>query len=174
MDDMSAAGAPQPTWGPEAACRIRGPSLVQAPLLVVALMTGGATIAAVAWGFYAGNERSGVWWATVIGGAVLSVGVLAAARGCFIDIRDGEVRDVVAWFTVRRFRRSEVTTARVIRGPWRLYSVDLEDGRRFNLLGASPQQWPTRLLPGAVGRDRADLGAIMGEDEPGGLGPTRG
>jgi hypothetical protein len=142
--------------------RIRRPTLVQAPLLLGTLILATVTIASLLWGLHPDNERTPAWWLIVVTGAVLTTAGIAGIRGCFLDVTADEVRDVVAWITVHRFDPAEVETARVARGVWRLYVVDLADGTRLNLLGASPQQWPTRLLPGAWERDVADLDALMG------------
>jgi hypothetical protein len=142
--------------------RLRRPTIVQAPILLVTLVAACVTAASVLWSFYDGNERTPSWWAVVtVGGTAVMAG-LAGVRGCFVEVRDGRVRDVVGWITVHRFRRDEVVTARVARGVWRLYVVELEDGSRVSLLGVSPQQWPARLMPGSKDEDLADLDVLMG------------
>jgi hypothetical protein len=142
--------------------RLRRPTIVQAPILLVTLIAACVTAASVLWSFYEGNQRTASWWAVVlIGGATVAAGP-AAIRGCFIEVRGDRVRDVVAWITVHRFDRDEVASARVARGVWRLYVVELEDGSRLSLLGASPQQWPARLVPGSRDQDLGDLDILMG------------
>lgn len=143
--------------------RLRRPTLVQAPLALAALAAATLTIASVLWGLHPANGRTGLWWATVVVGTTLTVAGLVAVRGCFLEFRGDEARDVVAWREVHRFNRRDVRTARVVAGVWRLYELEMEDGRRVRLLGISPHQWPARLLPEARQRDLADLEALMGE-----------
>lgn len=160
---MEHPGTEPPTAGtPPPRRRLRRPTLVQAPMLVATVIAATMTVASVLWGVHPDNSPTGSWWVIVAGGTALTVAGIAAIRGCFIDVGPDEVRDVVGWVTVHRFAPSEVDTARVARGVWRLYVVDLTDGTHLNLLGASPQQWPSRLLPGARERDVADLDALMG------------
>ena len=102
--------------------------------------------------------------------AVPLIGVtgFAAARGCFVEPGSDEVRDVVAWITLRRVPRDRVVAARVRDGAWRWFELELDDGTLLTLLGASPVQLPARLLPGAREQDLSDLAALGGDD------PARG
>ena len=146
--------------------RLRGTSVMAAPLAVVGLIGLSLGVATLLWGAWGGRNLSSAYWATLAVTGVVGVGAFAAVRGCFVEIRGDVVRDVVAWFTVRRVDRSEIRTARVRAGIWRLYVVELDDGRVLNLLGASPLQFPARLLPDAMDRDLADLDAMLGLDPP--------
>ena len=144
--------------------RLRGTTIVAAPLALVGVIALAVAVATVLWGAWGGRQLGTAFWATLAVSAVVGVGALWAVRGCFIEVRHDDVRDVVAWVTVHRFERRAIRTARVRTGPWRLYVVDLDDGQRISLLGASPLQWPSRLLPGSMERDRADLDLLMGDD----------
>ena len=144
--------------------RLRGTTIVAAPLAVVGVIALTLAVATAVWGAWEGHERGAAWWATLVVSGAVGAAALAAVRGCFIEVDDRTVRDVVAWVTVHRFERARIATARVRRGAWRVYVVELDDGRLLTLLGASPLQWPTRLLPGALERDQADLDVLMGED----------
>jgi hypothetical protein len=144
--------------------RLRGTTIVAAPLALIGVIALTVAVATVLWGAWDGHDLTAAFWVTLAGSAAVGAGALWAVRGCFIEVRHDDVRDVVAWVTVHRFERRAIRTARVRTGPWRLYVVELDDGRRISLLGASPLQWPTRLLPGSVERDRADLDLLMGDD----------
>ncbi|RTL06936.1 MAG: hypothetical protein EKK62_12065 [Acidimicrobiia bacterium] len=72
------------------------------------------------------------------------------------------MRDVVAWRTVRRVPAETIAAARVRRGVWRLYVLELDDGTTVKLAGASPQQFPAWLLPDATQRDLEDLDVLLG------------
>jgi hypothetical protein len=147
--------------------RLRGTTIVAAPLFVVALIALTLAVATLLWGAWEGHDRGAAWWATLLVSGAVGVGALACVRGCFIEVDDRTVRDVVAWVPVHRFERARIATARVRRGAWRVYVVELDDGKVLTLLGASPLQWPTRLLPGAMERDRDDLDLLMGDDPMG-------
>lgn len=132
-------------------------------MLLVTVVAAAVTVASVLWSFHDDHERTTGWWTVVVAGTALAAAGFAAIRGCFVEVSGEEVRDVVAWVTVRRVLRSAVGSARVARGVWRLFVLELDDGRRVPLLGASPQQWPARLLPGARERDLADLDTLLGD-----------
>jgi hypothetical protein len=99
----------------------------------------------------------------LLGAAVGLAGFLAAG-GCFLSISDTEVCDVVGWITVQRIERSEIQTARVRPGPWRWFELELQDGSVRTMLGASPTQYPSRLLAAAEDQDIANLELILGEE----------
>lgn len=136
------------------------------------LLLGVMAATVVLWmGLYAawGEGRLGAaFWVPVgIGSAIASVAAVASA-GCFvaIDPRRREVRDVVAWRTVRRIDQRAIVAARVRAGAWRWFDLELRDGSHLALLGASPAQFPARLLPESAVRDLADLDLLAGPDDP--------
>jgi hypothetical protein len=135
-----------------------------APLAVVGLIALSLTVATVLWGVWNARDLSPAFWATLVTSAVIGAASFASIHGCFVEIDDDRVRDVVGWFTVRRLDRRHIRTARVRRGIWRLYVVELDDDRVITLVGASPMQFPARLLPDAMGRDVSDLDLILGPD----------
>ena len=85
-------------------------------------------------------------------------------RGCFVEVVGSEVRDVVAWRTVRRLPQSTIAAARVRRGVWRLYVLELVDGTVVKLAGSSPQQFPAWLLPDAAERALEDMDVLLGAE----------
>jgi hypothetical protein len=150
--------------------RLRGTSVLAAPLVILAVIGLSLAVASVIWAAFGEHgAEPGVVLAVAVPG-VIGVAALVAIRGCFVEVRavadgsPGEVRDVVAWVTIRRIDQHRVTTARVRRGPWRLYVLGLDDGTLIKLVGASPQQFPARLLPDASRLDVADLDLLLGPD----------
>ena len=145
--------------------RLRGTSVLAAPLLLVAVIGLSLAIASAIWAVHGEHGAPvGVIVAVAVP-ALLGAAALVAIRGCFVEIDPGsEVRDVVAWRTVRRVDQARIATARVRSGPWRLYVLELDDGTVVKLAGASPQQFPARLLPDATRLDVEDLDALLGPD----------
>ena len=144
--------------------RLRRTSIVAAPLLIVAVAGFGVAVAAASWAAWEPSNRTGPWWAWVVVPVVVGAGVLVLARGCLVTVDDrpgGEVRDVVCWRTRRRIPAGSVEQALVQRGPWRLYVLRLDTGEEVALLGASPNQWPARLLPWAQHQDVEDLELLV-------------
>jgi len=144
--------------------RLRGTTIVAAPLALVGVIALTLAVATVIWGAWEGHDRTAAFWSTLIVTTAVGAAALWAVRGCFIEVDGDDVRDVVAWITVRRIERRRISTARVRKGAWRVYVVELDDGQRITLLGASPQQWPARLLPDAMADDLADIDVLMGDD----------
>ncbi len=147
------------------AVRLRGTSVVAAPLVVVGVMALAVAVATASWGAFGAGDRGAAFWTTLAVTIAVGVGALVAIRGCFVEVAGGEVRDVVGWVTRRRVPQDRIGTARVRRGVWRVYDLELLDGEQVTLLGASPLQFPARLLPDAAEQDLADLHRILGHDD---------
>ncbi len=148
--------------------RLRGPRLVAAPLTVVGLVGAAFAVATTLWATWHTGELGVASYAVIAVSLAVGVTGFAAARGCFVEPGSDEVRDVVAWITLRRVPRDRVVAARVRDGAWRWFELELDDGTLLTLLGASPVQLPARLLPGAREQDLSDLAALGGDD------PARG
>ena len=132
------------------------------PLFVVAVIGLSLALASTLWAFGA-DQPVGVAAVTAIAvPAAIGVAALVAVRGCFVDVDASVVRDVVAWRTMRRVPTETIAAARVRRGVWRLYVLELDDGTTVKLAGASPQQFPAWLLPDATQRDLVDLDVLLG------------
>ncbi|CAN5608041.1 hypothetical protein BH10ACT3_BH10ACT3_06680 [soil metagenome] len=144
--------------------RLRGPTLVAAPLIVIGLIGVSFALALGLWGLWNSSQIGASFWVPFAISAVLGLGGFAAARGCFVDIVGDEVCDKVGWITLQRVDRRRIRTARVRLGFWRWFELELDDDSHRTLLGASPAQFPARLLPGANDRDLADLDLLLGED----------
>ena len=153
---------------PDPATRLtlRRPTIVRAPFVLIGIAALATAVALVLAGLWDAASRTPSWWSAVVVAVIAGVGGFALAHGCRIEVRGDTLRDVVAWVTVRRVDRPSITTARVLRGPWRLFVLELADGSAVTLLGSSPTQWPARLLPGSTERDEADLRLLLGDDEP--------
>jgi len=156
-------GVPSAPAGP-AKQRVRGATLLSAPLFVLGLIGCSFALALGLWAVWnAGQLTGNFWWPLVISGGI-GLGAFVACSGCFLSISNTEVCDVVGWITVQRIDRSQIQTARVRLGPWRWFELQMLDGSVRTLLGASPTQFPSRLLSGADEQDMADLGMILGEE----------
>jgi len=152
---------------------------VAAPLFVVAVAALGVAVVVATWAAWTPDNRTGAWWAWVVVSVVVGAAALTLTRGCLVTVdagADGEVRDVVCWRTRRRIPVDSVDAALVQRGPWRLFVLRLDSGEHVPLLGASPNQWPARLLPWARQQDLEDLVLLTGgrppDDAPEDLPPT--
>jgi hypothetical protein len=145
---------------------LRGTTLVAAPLFLLGAMGGALAVATALWGAWHADDRGTPFILVLTGSLIVGAAGFAAARGCFVESSPTGVRDVVAWVTVRRFASENVIEARVRAGAWRWFEVELADGRLVTLLGASPAQFPARLLPGAQEQDLSDLAALRGEPLP--------
>lgn len=158
--------------------RLRGTSVLAAPLVLFSVIALSFALASLLWAV--GSSQSGPGAvASVVVPTVLGAAALAAIRGCFVDVAPsteapaesaaegvhaGEVRDVVAWRTLRRVPQRSIVAARVRRGVWRLYVLELDDGSLVKLVGASPQQFPAHLLADAARLDMDDLDTLMGPE----------
>lgn len=147
--------------------RLRGTTLLAAPMFVLGLIAGTLLVATVLWGAW-NEQHLGVsfWVVTTISG-VVTVVCFVAARGCFVEVDERIVRDVVGWRTVRRLPRGEIETVRVRAGGWRWFEAEMSDGAQHLLLGAGPAQFPANLLAGSRDDDMAALDLIMGDDVTG-------
>ena len=156
--------------------RLRGTSVLAAPLVLFAVIALSFALASLLWAVGSSQTGAGAV-ASVVIPTLLGAIALAAVRGCFVDVihsserteehaseRIGEVRDVVAWRTLRRVPQGSIVAARVRRGMWRLYVLELDDGTLVKLVGASPQQFPAHLLPDAATLDLEDLDVLMGPE----------
>lgn len=120
------------------------------------------------WAAWGGQALGAAFWVPVVIAAVVAVAAVVASLGCFVvvDPAAATVRDVVAWRTRRVIDQPRIVAARVRAGPWRWFDLELDDGTHVVLLGASPTQFPARLLPESRERDLADIDVLMGPDEP--------
>lgn len=143
--------------------RLRGTTLLAAPIFMVGIIGCSLALATGLWGAWNSAELGPVFWATLVVSASLGLGAFTAGQGCFIEVDDDEVRDVVAWWTVRRLDRRGIVTARVRAGAWRWFEVEMADSSRHLLVGAAPTQFPARLFDGSRARDVADLDLLLGD-----------
>lgn len=148
---------------------MRRPTLVTAPMFVVAVMGFTVALSTALWGAWNPDDLGATFLTVEAIGLLVGLAAVVAARGCFVEVRPttGELRDVVAWRTVRRVDQRTIEHARVRRGAWRWFELELDDGTLHLLVGASPAQFPARLLPGSAERDLADLDQLMGPDTAG-------
>lgn len=145
--------------------RLRRPTLVAAPLVVVGVMACTAAVATALWGAWNPDALDTTFVVVLTVSLVVGLGAFVAARGCFVDLdpQRRTLRDVVAWVTVRRIDQDRIVSARVRAGPWRWFELELDDGTRLVVAGAAPAQFPSRLMPGSREQDLADLDLLMGE-----------
>src|SRR6476659_405648 len=133
--------------------RRRGTNPISAMLRVIAVLSFGFVVALAIWGAsVSSSDRTTAFWVILGLGAALGSAALLAARGCFLERRGGELRDVVGWVTVRRIGEADIERARISAGFWRRVFVDTRDGRSVPLLSGSPPQMADRL--GSDGRRR--------------------
>ncbi len=144
--------------------RLRGATLVAAPLFIVGVIASTLLLATVLWGAWNDQHLGVAFWSVIAVSGVVALVSFVAGRGCFIEVDDEWVRDVVGRITVRRLPRRDIVTVRVRAGAWRWFEAELVDGSHHVLLGAGPAQFPARLLPGSREEDLAALDLIMGED----------
>lgn len=178
-----------PTTGTPATetLRLRGTSVLAAPLVIVAIMALTVSVASLVWVAFRCDGATPAEVAWIVLPASVGFAALAAIRGCFVEISpnpasgdaeggeradgegsaDGIVRDVVGWITVRRLPRGSIETARVRRGVWRLYVIETVTGDVIKLVGSSPLQFPSTLLSDAREHDLADLDLLLGAPDPG-------
>jgi len=163
---------------PPGRTRLRRPSIVAAPLLIVAVAALGVAVATASWAAWTEANRTGPWWLWVALPGAVGAGALLLARGCFVEVRTapgtGRVRDVVAWRCRVEVPLDEVDQARVQRGAWRLFVLIRHDGSTVALLGSSPAQWPARLLESSRAQDVEDLEVLLGcgPSDEAGIPPT--
>ena len=146
--------------------RLRGTSVLAAPLVIVAVIGLSLALASLLWAIVGEHGAQAAVVASVALPGLVGVAALAAIRGCFVELGPGadgatQVRDVATWITVRRIPQAQIRTARVRRGLWRLYVLELDDGTLVKLVGASPQQFPAHLMPDAARMDMADLDELL-------------
>lgn len=146
--------------------RLRRPTLVAAPLVVVGVMACTAAVATALWGAWNPDALDTTFVVVLTVSLVVGLGAFVAARGCFVDLDPQRrmLRDVVAWVTVRRIDQDRIVNARVRAGLWRWFELELDDGTRLVVAGAAPAQFPSRLLAGSREQDLADLDLLMGEE----------
>lgn len=149
--------------GSSGTIRLRRPTLVAAPMLVVALMGASMTVWLALWAADNSDSLGATFWVPLAVSAVIAVGSFVLAKGCFVEIGPEVVRDVTFWIHVTTLDRPSITTIRVRTGLWRVFEVTMADGGSRILLGASPHQFPARLLASAQAQDLADMDTILGE-----------
>lgn len=144
--------------------RLRRTTLVAAPLFLAGVMALTPALAGFLWGVWNKDRLDPVFAVAEVALGLVGLGAFAAARGCFVEIDgdQGELRDVVGWVTRARIHQASIQTARVRAGAWRWFELDMDDGTTIVVAGASPAQFPARLLPGSTERDLADLDLILG------------
>lgn len=157
MDGTPADGAGAPV-------RLRRPTIAAAPPAVLGLMGASAAVALLLWATWPDHAVTATWWTVFAVSLVVAAIGFVATVGCFVELRDDEVLDVVCWRTRCRFDRSDIAEVRVARGVWRIFVVELEDGTVLSLLGACPEQFPSRLVAGSLDRDLADIDLLVGDD----------
>jgi len=148
--------------GPTQRHRLRGTTLVAAPLTFVGLVAAAVAVAVALWGAWHPDDLGPAFVATLAVAVAASIAGFVAARGCYVEVGPTEVRDVVAWRTRRVLPRDQVVEARVLAGAWRWFELELADETFVTLVGASPVQFPARLLPGAREQDLSDLALLRG------------
>lgn len=148
--------------------RLRGTSVLAAPLVLVAVIGLSLAVASLIWAVAGDHGPQPAVVASVLVPGLVGAVALLAIRGCFVELGPGpdgttRVRDVAMWRTIRTIPQDSIISARVRRGVWRLYVLELDDGTLVKLVGASPQQFPAHLLPDAARQDMGDLEELMGE-----------
>lgn len=143
--------------------RLRGSTLVAAPLFVLGLIGTSFALALGLWAVWNSAQLGASFWAPFVLAGLLGIGGFIACRGCFVDVVGDEIRDVVGWVRVQRVDRRRVVAARVRLGAWRWYVLELDDGTTRTLIGASPMQFPARLFSGSDERDLSELDVLLGD-----------
>lgn len=143
--------------------RLRRPTLATAPFLLIGVIGATVLVAVVLWGVWHPDDLDIAFWTVVsVAGSFVLAGVVGSV-GCFVEVREDRVRDVIGWITVTRVERRAIRTVRVRAGAWRWFELELDDGTLRTLVGASPMQFPARLLPGSDDRDLTDLDLLLGD-----------
>lgn len=141
---------------------LRGATLISAPFTLIGIIGASLAIFGLLWTIDHEGDRGSGWLFFAITAGVAAIGFVAA-RGCKVTIRDGRVRDVVAWRTVRVTSKDSIEAIRVRRGIWRAFEIETKDARRNVVLGAGPVQFPSNLMPGARERDLDAIDTMGGE-----------
>lgn len=147
--------------------RLRGTTLLAAPMFVLGLIAATLLVATVLWGAWNEQHLGVSFWVVVALSGAVTLTCFGAARGCFVEVDEHTVRDVVGWRTVRRLPQGEIETVRVRAGSWRWFEAEMSDGSHHLLLGAGPAQFPAHLFPRSRDDDLAALDLIMGDDATG-------
>ncbi|HTN99422.1 MAG TPA: hypothetical protein VL068_02005 [Microthrixaceae bacterium] len=142
--------------------RLRRPTLVSAPLFVIGLMGTSFAVALTLWAVWNSGELGSSFWVPFVVSLLVGLGGFGAGRGCFVDVGPDEVVDVIAWVRFQKISRPEIESIRVRSGFWRFFELTMDDGRQRVLLGATPAQFPSRLLPSAREQDLSDIDMILG------------
>lgn len=121
------------------------------------------TVWLVLWGVDNTDSLGSSFWIPLVVSAVVAITSFALAKGCHVDLTPDVVRDVIFWIPIATLDRASITTVGIRGGPWRLFEVTMEDGHSRLLLGASPHQFPARLLDSSRSQDLADMDSILGE-----------
>lgn len=148
--------------------RLRRPTLVAAPIFVLAVMGATAALATALWGAWNPGGRDATFVVVLAVSSLVAGAAIVAGRGCFVEVDPvaRTLRDVVGWVTVRRIEQDRIAAVRVRAGLWRWFVLEMDDELAVVLAGISPVQFPARLLPGAFERDLADLAVLRGDGEP--------
>lgn len=131
--------------------------------MVVGLVGSSFAVALGLWAVWNEDQLGASFWIPFAVSAGIGLLGFIAARGCFVEVSDDEVCDVVGWIRLQHVERARIASARVRLGAWRWYVLVMDDGSTRTLLGASPAQFPARLFPGADDRDLADLDVLHGD-----------
>lgn len=115
------------------------------------------------WAAWHPGEIGAPFWIPFAVTAAFGVAGFAAGRGCFVEIRHDEIIDVIGWLRLQRISRPAISSIRVRSGFWRFYELTMDNGSIRVLLGATPAQFPSRLLPGAEQQDLSDIDLFLGE-----------
>lgn len=143
---------------------LRGVTIVAAPLMLLGVIGLAVALATLLWIPWADHVVGAQVWITFALAAAFGSAALIAARGCRVVIRDGIVCDQVAWRTVDRTPQAELAEVRVRRGLWRVFEMELADGRRRVVLGIGPQQFPSTISEQSKERDLAMIEALLGPE----------
>lgn len=132
-------------------------------MLVIALMSASMTVWLVLWAFANEGPLGAAFWLPLVISALVAAVSFTLARGCYVEVRPRTIRDVVFWIPVSSLDRGSIETVRIRPGIWRVFEVTMDDGRSRVLLGASPHQFPSRLLESARSEDVSDMDLILGD-----------
>lgn len=153
---------PSPT--PSGTTRLRRPTLATAPFFLIGTIGATVLVAVGLWAVWHPDGRDITFWVVMSVAGAFVLAALVGSMGCFVEVREDRVRDVIGWKTVTRVERRAIRTVRVRAGAWRWFELELDDGTLRTLVGASPMQFPARLLPGSDERDLGDLDLLLGDD----------
>ncbi len=143
--------------------KLRRPTLATAPFFLVGAIGATVLVAVGLWAAWHPDDLDAAFWVVMsVAGAFVLAGLVGSV-GCFVEVSEDRVRDVIGWITVTRVERNAIRTVRVRAGAWRWFELELDDGTLRTLVGASPMQFPARLLPGSDERDLGDLDLLLGD-----------